>query len=290
MKDTLQRFLFENADIRGDLVHLDSSWQTVLEKHNYPPAIRTLLGEMMAAAVLLSATLKYKGRLTIQIQGDGPVSLMVVECSSERALRGLAHSAENIKAGSLADLVGKGRLAITLEPDKTGERYQSIVELTGTTLTDALENYLDVSEQLATRIWIAVNDESAAGLLIQKLPASGKSKDDDSWNRVEHLSSTIEQDELLSLSAREIIYRLYHEEDVRVFDPETVYFRCSCSRERVENMLRTLGVDEVRSIIQDEGSVDVACEFCNHKYCFDSVDAEQIFVETIQPANPNTTH
>jgi len=290
MKDTLQRFLFENADIRGDLVHLDTSWQSVLEKHDYSPAVRTLLGEMMVAAVLLTATLKYKGRLTMQIQGEGPVSLMVVECSSERALRGLAHATENTTGNSLADLVGKGRLAITLEPDKTGERYQSIVELTGTTLADALENYLDVSEQLETRIWIAVDDRSASGLLNQKLPASGKPQDEDSWNRIQQLSSTIEKSELLSLSAREIIHRLYHEEDVRVFDPETVYFRCSCSRERVENMLRTLGVDEVRSIIEDEGSVDVACEFCNHKYRFDAVDAEQVFIDSVQSPNPKITH
>lgn len=290
MKDTLQRFLFENADIRGDLVHLDTSWQTVMGKHDYPPAVRALLGEMMVASVLLSATLKFKGKLTIQIVGEGPISLMVVECTSERTLRGLAHSADDINLGSLAELVGKGRLAITLEPDQTGERYQSIVELTGNSLVDAIENYLDVSEQLETKLWFAVNDESAAGLLIQKLPDSRKVQDEDSWNRIQQLSSTIESNELLLLSAQEIIHRLYHEEDVRVFEPETVYFRCSCSRERVENMLRTLGVDEVRSVIEDEGSVDVACEFCNHKYHFDAVDAEQIFFDNVQSVNPKIEH
>jgi molecular chaperone Hsp33 len=290
MNDTLQRFLFENADIRGDLVRLDSSWQTVIDKHDYPPAVRKLLGEMMVASVLLSATLKYKGRLTIQIVGEGPVSLMVVECTSERTLRGLAHSTDDINTGNLAELVGKGRLAITLEPEQTGERYQSIVELTGDSLADAIENYLDVSEQLETKLWFAVNDESAAGLLIQKLPDSGTVKDEDSWNRVQQLSSTIEIDELLLLSARDIIHRLYHEEDIRVFEPESVYFRCSCSRNRVENMLRTLGVDEVRSVIEDEGCIDVACEFCNHKYLFDAVDAEQIFLDTVQSINPNTEH
>ena len=290
MKDTLQRFLFENADIRGDLVHLDSSWQTVIEKHDYPPAVRRLLGEMMVASVLLSATLKYKGKLTIQIVGEGPVSLMVVECTSDRTLRGLAHSTDHLDTGSLVELVGKGRLAITLEPEQTGERYQSIVELTGETLADAIENYLDVSEQLETKLWFAVDDNSAAGLLIQKLPERKNTKDEDSWNRIQQLSSTIETDELLTLSARDIIHRLYHEEDVRIFEPESVYFRCSCSRGRVENMLRTLGIEEVRSIVEDEGSVDVACEFCNHKYHFDSVDAEQIFIDTVQPENPKTEH
>lgn len=288
MKDILQRFLFENADIRGELVHLDATWQAVLVKHDYPRPVRRLLGEMMAAAVLLSATLKFKGRITIQIQGDGPVSLMVVECTSQRTLRGLAHAAEHLPAGDLGSLVGAGRLAITLEPEDGQERYQSIVELSGDTLGEVLENYLDISEQLDTRLWLSVNDQSAAGLLIQKLPDTRQQHDLDVWNRVSKLSATIQEDELLNLSAQEIIRRLYHEEDVRVFEAEAVCFRCSCDRERVANMLRTLGLEEVRSIIRDEGSVRVACEFCNHKYEFDVVDTEQLFAAELNPEVPTT--
>ena len=288
MNDLLQRFLFENADIRGDLVHLDATWQAVLEKHDYPEPVRRLLGEMMVAAVLLSATLKLKGRITIQIQGEGPVSLMVVECTSERTLRGLVHAADDLPGGNLAELVGAGRLAITLEPEDGPERYQSIVELSGDTLAEVLENYLDISEQLETRLWFSVDDQRAAGLLIQKLPDTRKGGDADAWNRIHQLSTTIRDEELLNLPAREIIHRLYHEEDVRVFEPEAVCFRCSCDRERVANMLRTLGLEEVRSIIHDEGSVRVACEFCNHKYEFDAVDTEQLFAAELSPDVPTT--
>ena len=290
MHDSLQRFLFEDAAIRGDLVHLDATWQAVLERHDYPEPVRNLLGEMMVAAVLLSATIKLKGRMIMQIQGNGPVSLMVVECTSDRTLRGLAHASESLAHGDLPALVGEGRLAITLEPEDGLERYQSIVELTGHTLADALEHYLDNSEQLETRLWLSVDTQRAGGLLIQKLPASETEADDDAWNRIEQLSATIQSNELLGLPAREIIHRLYHEEDVRVFETEPVCFRCTCSRERVANMLRTLGVEEVRSILEDEGSVKVACEFCNHKYEFDAVDSEQLFAADIAHDAPPTRH
>lgn len=290
MKDILQRFLFENADIRGDLVHLDATWLAVLDRHSYPQPVQKLLGEMMVAAVLLSATLKLKGRLSIQIQGEGPVSLMVVECTSDRTLRGVAHSVDVLPPGNLRSLVGEGRLAITLEPEEGLERYQSIVELTGNTLADALENYLDISEQLDTHLWLSVDNQRAAGLLIQKLPTSSTPTDEDSWARIHNLSATIQDEELLNLSSGEIIHRLYHEEDVRVFETEPVCFRCTCNRDRVANMLRTLGPQEVRSIIQDEGSVRVACEFCNHKYEFDTVDVEQLFAGGVTPNLPDTQH
>ncbi len=288
MNDLLQRFLFEHADIRGDLVHLDATWQAVLAKHDYAPPVRALLGQAMAAALLLSATLKKQGRLTIQIQGEGPVSFLVVECTAERTLRGLAHADDDVTTTDLRELVGRGRLAITLEPEADGERYQSIVELTGASLAEAIENYLDRSEQLDTRLWLAVDGARAAGLLIQKLPESGRAGDTDAWNRIGQLSGTISAQELLALPAREIIHRLYHEEDVRVFEPEPVCFRCNCSRERVADMLRTLGHEEVRAIVADEGSVQVTCEFCHHKYEFDAVDSEQLFATDFQPSAPRT--
>ncbi len=290
MPDTLQKFLFENADIRGDLVHLDATWQIILEKHDYDPVVRKLLGEMMAAAALLAGTLKLNGRLTIQIQGNGPISLMVVECTGERTLRGLAHAVDDVSAGDLPSLVGDGRLAITLEPRDGAERYQSIVELVGGSLAEALENYLQVSEQLATHLWLAADQQFAAGMLIQKLPKSSGRGDSDTWNRIQQLSATIQNRELLQLPPREIIHRLYHEEDVRVFEPEVLSFRCACSHERVANMLLSLGRKEAESIIADEGSIRVACEFCNHKYEFDSIDVEQLFSQTITTGSSSTRH
>ena len=305
MKDTLQRFLFENLAVRGELVHLDATWQAVLERHEYPLPVQKVLGELMAAVSLLIATLKFKGQLIAQIQGDGPVSLLVVEGTSDKTLRATASCKnDTFTDESLHGLFGDARLVITLEPEK-GERYQGIVALTGENLAAALTDYLLRSEQLDTDLWLVADDKQAAGLLIQKLPDTEKVKsssnilafdsseeniDLDGWNRIQQLSSTIKDEELLDLSAEEIIHRLYHEEDVRMFDAEPVSFRCSCSRERVANMLRSLGAAEVNSIIEEETKIEVACEFCNHNYSFDAVDAKQIFASNVSPQTSKTEH
>lgn len=290
MSDTLQRFLFENCAIRGDLVQLEATWKAVQEKHSYPDPVLHLLGEVMTAAVLLSATLKHKSRLTMQLQGNGKIPFLVVECTHDHNLRGMAHYAEDIQPGSLSELVGDGRLAITLEPANSRERYQSIVELRGDTLAEAIDDYLLRSEQLDTRIWLAVSDQRTAGLLIQKLPASESEDEQEDWNRIQHLSDTITEKELLSLSAHEVIHRLYHEEDVRVFENEPVCFRCSCNKERVIGMLRQLGIDEVHAILEQEKVIEVTCEFCNQLYRFDAVDAEQLFATDVSHRAPDTRH
>lgn len=288
MSDSLQRFLFENLAIRGDLVQLDATWQALQEKHDYPDPVLHLLGEVMTASVLLSATLKHKSRLTMQIQGNGAIPFLVVECTHDRNVRGMAHYDENIQPGTLPELVGNGRLAITLEPADSAERYQSIVELSGNTLAEAIDDYLSRSEQLDTRIWLAVSSQRTAGLLIQKLPSNQSSEEQEGWNRVEQLSSTITDKELLDLDAGQVIHRLYHEEDVRVFESEPVCFRCSCNKERVSNMLRQLGIEEVRAILEEENGVEVTCEFCNQQYRYDAVDVEQLFAGDLTYHAPET--
>ncbi len=275
--DTLRRFVFEHAPIRGEVVHLDATWRAVTRRHDYPPPLRALLGEMMAAVALLSATVKFKGRLVAQLQGSGPVTLLVVEGTSERTLRAIAHWNREVPDGDLQALLGDGRLAITLEPEGEGERYQGIVEARGASLADALADYLMRSEQLDTRLLLVAGEASAAGLLLQKLPGRVDEEDADRWNRVTRLAATLTPGELLELDAREIIRRLFHEEDVRLFEAEPVCFRCSCSRERVANMLRALGSGEVHGILDEMGQVEVACEFCNQKYVFDAVDVDQLF-------------
>lgn len=282
MSDTLQRFLFEQAPVRGACVQLGATWQAVLERHRYPQPVQDLLGEMMAAAVLLASTLKMKGKMSLQLQGDGPLKLMMVECTDGHALRGIAQCDDQVPAELLA-LIGNGRMVITLEPEESKERYQSIVDLYGQSLADALGDYLIRSEQLDTRLWLSADKRLAGGLLIQKLPGAWHEEEQALWERVFFLSSTIKTEEILHLPHQEIIHRLYHEEDVRVFEEEPVCFRCSCSRERVANMLRTLGHAEVHDILQEQGSVRVACEFCNQKYEFDRVDAEQLFAVDFPP-------
>jgi molecular chaperone Hsp33 len=274
--DSLDRFVFEHAPIQGRIVHLDATWRAVLERRQYPESVRDLLGELMAAAALLTATLKFDGKLIMQVQCNGPVRLLVVECSSERTMRAIAQWEGQVPVGPPSQLLGNGRLAITIDPLKGKERYQGIVELEGDSIARILEGYFARSEQLATRLWLAADAQQAAGMLLQRLPDK-HSPDRDAWERATHLSSTLTREELLALPAEDILHRLYHEEDVRLFARVPVSFRCSCSRERVEGALRMLGEAEVRSILAEKGRVDVDCEFCGQHYTLDPVDAEQLF-------------
>lgn len=289
MTDSLQRFIFEGAPVRGELVHLDATWRAVLERHDYPRQLRDMLGEMMAAAALLSATLKFTGSLIMQIQGSGTVKLMVVECTSEQTMRATAKWTGELESTQFRDLVGDGRFVITIAPNDLSQTYQGIVELNGDTLTEVLEHYMSTSEQLDTRLWLACDDQQAAGILLQKLPETA-GHEGDTWNRAVTLAQTITPDELLRLPGAQVLHRLFHEETLRVFEPRVMSFRCSCSRDRVVNMLRMLGRDEVRSILQERGAVDVACEFCNRKYVFDPVDSEQIFAADVVTPAGHTKH
>jgi molecular chaperone Hsp33 len=273
--DTLRRFIFERLPVQGRHVHLDASWRAALERQDYPAPVRALLGEAMAAAVLLSATLKFDGSITLQVQGTGPVHLLVVQCTSDLSLRGLARWSGELGGLGFRSLVGDGRLVMTIEQKNKTERYQSIVPLEGETLSSSLESYFARSEQLATRLWLTAGDASASGMLLQMLP--DKQGDADAWQHVTVLSDTLKQAELAGLSAQEILHRLYNEDDVRLFEGTPVAFRCQCSRGRIEDTLRGLGHDEVQSILKEQGRVDVDCEFCGRRYSFDLVDVESLF-------------
>lgn len=289
--DSLQRFLFEHLPIRGELVHLDQTWKSVLERREYPAVLRNMMGELAAAAVLLAATLKLKGALVLQIMGKGAIKLLVVECSGDMKLRATAKWSDELLAShaasaSLPELIGDGRFAITLDPKDGGPTYQGIVELAGNSVADILQNYMSQSEQLESRLWLAADGNNAAGMLLQKLPepikpASEHEPDSDAWNRATTLADTLTPQELLQLPAQEVVKRLYHEEDIRLFEAQQVAFRCTCSRENVANMFKMLGREEVDSILQEQGALEVHCDFCNQRYEFDKVDAELMFVEAI---------
>ncbi len=288
-RDMLQRFVFEHAPIRGEIVHLDASWRAVLDRRPYPPAVRDLLGEFMAAAALLSATIKFSGSLIMQAQGSGPVKLLVVECTSERSMRALAQWDGEISPAPLADMLGDARLVMTIDPKKGKERYQGIVNIEGASVAEVLEHYFAQSEQLDTRLWLAADTHQAAGMLLQRLP-EGESEHAEMWARAVHLGSTITRTELLVLPVREILHRLYHEEDIRLFSRKPVSFRCSCDHDRVARVLRMLGHAEVRSIIDEQGTVTVECEFCGQRYEFDRIDAEQLFASLVPTYAPPTQH
>ena len=288
--DTLQKFLFEYAPIRGEIVHLEAVWQSVIERHDYPPVLRNLMGELCAAAALLAATLKLQGSLVMQIHGKGAVKLLVVECSGDLELRATAKWEGELVHGTLQELVGEGRCVITLDPKDGNQAYQGIVELEGETIAEILRNYMTRSEQLETCLWLAANEKNASGMLLQKLPDQLMLKDTDAWNRATQLADTLKPEELLLLTAGELVHRLYHEEDIRLFDAQPVIFRCTCSRENVARMLRMLGQAEVDSIILERGDVEVHCEFCNQRYVFDRVDADAVFADIMAISTNQTLH
>jgi len=288
--DSLRRFLFEHAPLRGEIVRLDATWQSVIERHNYPPVLRDLMGELCAAAVLLAATLKLKGAMVLQIHGKGAVKLLVVECSGDLELRATAKWEGELAHGSLQDLVGAdGRFVITLDPKDGNQAYQGIVALEGDSIAEILQNYMTRSEQLETRLWLAASGKSAGGMLLQKLPEQSE-PDDEPWSNAVQIADTLKPEELLNVPAGELVHLLYHEEDIRLFDEQAVVFRCTCSRENVARMLRMLGRGEVDSIITERGEVEVHCEFCNERYVFDRVDADAVFADIMVMAANKTLH
>jgi molecular chaperone Hsp33 len=285
--DSIHRFLFEHTGIRGHLVRLNASWRAVLDAHPYPDSVRGHLGEALAAVALLAGTIKFQGSLILQIQGAGPLRTLVAQATSARTLRGLARWDGAVPAqGGLAACCGEGRLALTIEGNGA-EPYQGIVPLASGGIGEAIEHYFQASEQLPTRLWLAADHRCAAGLLLQRLPAD---QGVDDWGRVSLLAGTVRPDELKGLAARELLHRLFHEEEVRLFDSEPLAFRCGCSRTRIEDLLRIMGEAEVQSIVTEQGAVTVTCEFCNRTYRLDAVDAGQLFAQTSQRGSTVLRH
>jgi molecular chaperone Hsp33 len=308
-KDTLQKFIFDNASVKGEFVEISDTWKEIQARHTYPPAVKTVLGEMVAAAALLSANLKFNGSIIMQIHGDGPVRLLVVECDAELRMRATAKLApdtvvaDDASMSSLLNLHGKGRFVITLDPaDKMpGQQpYQGIVPLDGEDMATVIENYMLRSEQLETKLWLGADSSVSRGLLLQKLPrhsgkddqvAQGSAEEDpETWNRAVILGSTLKQEELLSTDIQTLMNRLFWEETIRVFDPAHPAFHCSCTREKVGNMLKMLGREEVGAALDDLGQLGINCDFCGKHYEFDKVDCAQLFasetpVETLIPAS-----
>jgi molecular chaperone Hsp33 len=301
--DSLRRFVFERYPFRGQLVHLGPAWRAMMEHHDYPAAVRDSLGEAVAASALLASTLKFKGQLSLQLRGAGPMHLMLVECSDGLALRAVARFRDPPETRDLRELSGNGTLTVTLEGDDLANRYQGVVPLAGERMSECLREYFESSEQLPTRLWLRADGEQASGLLLQRLPvttrpasatesgAGGVSEDEieDAWRRVQLVAGTVTDPELAELADRELLRRLFAEDDVRMFEAAPVYFRCRCSRARVETMLRSLGRDEVDSIIAERGSVEVRCEFCSRAYRFDPVDVGALFSRGPDP-KPGGVH
>ncbi|MAZ88963.1 MAG: Hsp33 family molecular chaperone HslO [Cellvibrionaceae bacterium] len=282
--DLMHRFLFDDTDIRGEVVTLSDSYQQVLENNQDLPArVQALLGEFVAAVSLLSSTLKFDGILTLQARGDGPLPLIMAECSHHQALRAIARpdpevDFDALEGEDLKSLMGSGMLAIIIDPDK-GERYQGIVPLDSPDLAGCLQHYFDQSEQLPTRFWLASDTQAATGLMLQALPQQMATEEEnqDHWNTSVQLADTVKNEELLTLEHTEILYRLFNEEQVRLFDPAQVRFECSCSRERSANALVSLGRSEVEELISERDVISIDCQFCNQTYAFGAQDLDSLF-------------
>lgn len=288
--DQLQRFIFEHSDIRSEIITLQDSYKAVLDNGSYPPPIQRLLGEMLAAAGLLSATLKFDGIITLQARGDGPVSLIMADCTRHHNLRGIAQYDENLgfpENASFRELIGQGNLTLTIDPQK-GERYQGIVSLEFDTLAQCLEDYFLRSEQLPTRLWLSADTQRAGGLFLQSLPRqleASKESNQQLWEHVSQLAATLSAEEQLILSHQEQLYRLFHEDELRLFEPSNIQFSCSCSKDRTARALKSLGSKELDNILAENGVIAIDCQFCHQQYRFTKEDINSIFNE-----EPPVTH
>lgn len=289
--DNLQRFIFDNAPVRGEWVHLQDTWQQVLSQRDYPKAVQNLLGELMAAAALLAATVKIEGRLVLQLKSAGPLSLLMVECTSNDTLRAFAQWDGEIEDDAeLLQITGEGNLAITIEVEGAKQPYQGVVALKGDSIANVLETYFQQSEQLDTKIWLSADDKSAAGLFLQQLPSEEQAShnDEENWSRLSQLASTVTSAELLELSVVTLLHRLFHEEECRLLASTDLTFSCNCSRGRVADTIGLLGKHDALDLVEAQGSIEVACEFCNEHYNFDKVDVALIFADDAVSTEPES--
>ncbi|WP_086027406.1 Hsp33 family molecular chaperone HslO [Vibrio scophthalmi] len=278
--NVLNRYLFEDLSVRGEMVQLDEAYQQIIASKEYPVALQKLLGELLVSTTLLTATLKFEGSITIQLQGDGPVSLAVINGDHDQKIRGVARWEGDIADNAtLHEMMGKGYLVITIEPKK-GERYQGVVGLEGENLTQVIENYFANSEQLKTRLWIRTGELNgkahAAGMLIQIMPDGTGSAED--FEHLEQLTNTVKDEELFGLEAQELLYRLYNQDKVRLFEPQPVVFHCGCSRERSGAAIITVDRTEINDILAEEGSVSLHCDYCGTTYSFNESEVEELFI------------
>jgi molecular chaperone Hsp33 len=291
----LRRFLFEHLPVRGFWMRLDEAWRELRSHQRYAPSVETLLGEAVSASVLLAATLKFRGTLTLQLAGDGLVSLLVAQCTHDFAIRAVAHAPERIDgAPGFRELVGDGRLSVTIEADERSARYQGIVALEGSTLAGCLENYFATSEQIPTCIALSADAQLAAGVLLQNLPPSGgaaaQAADiyDPYWPQLRARVAALGSAVLRQGTAEQVLRSVCAEHDCRLFGSSPVRFICRCDAARVQNVLRSLGVAELRGILAEQGAVTVTCEFCGRPYSFDAIDVERLFAAGASPETPQS--
>ena len=278
-QDLLHRYLFDNLDVRGELVQIDNAYNEMIAKHNYPEPVKALLGELLVATCLLTATLKFEGEIAVQLQGDGPVKYAVINGDDQQNMRGIARLQHEVTGSTVKELIGQGYMVITITPTQ-GERYQGIVPLEHDTLSECIESYFEQSEQLKTRLWFATDTEEgsakACGLFLQVLPVD-KQKSIEDFAHLEAISNTIKDEELLEFDANTILTRLYHEDNPRVFDPQPIQFKCGCNREKTMTALVNVGQQTLLDDVEKNGEIKISCHYCLKDYVFNEQDIKSIF-------------
>lgn len=275
--DTLQRFLFEHASIRGEMAHLDETYQTIIRQHPYPPVVKALLGEALLSCLLLAGSIKFEGEISLQFHGDNRLPLLLVQCDHQLHIRAFAKYQDDHEDVDYTSAFLEGKMVLIINQFNQTQAYQSVVPILSTSMSDNLMHYFAQSEQLASRVWLAVNENSAAGMLIQLMPGQNTQQREQFWEYAVHLGETISDKELLTLDNATILHRLYHETEIRLYHAREVRFQCRCNNEKMKQVLRVLGEKDIKQLLQEKGQVEVNCDFCNQHYRFDSIDIELLF-------------
>lgn len=278
--DTIQRFIFEHANIRGEIVHVEKTYQTIMGQRNYPPMVKNLLGEAIASCLLLASSIKFEGSLSLQFQGDKRLPLLLVQCDHKLNIRAFAQFVEALETLDYASAFLAGQMVLTINQHKKTDTYQSVVPIQSTSMSENLMDYFAQSEQISTKVWLAVNERAAAGMLLQLMPGQDTLQREQFWEYAVQLGQTVSEEELLTLDNPTLLYRLYHETEVRVFDSRPIQFKCRCNQEKMQQLIRTLGEEEAKALLEEQGKIDIRCDFCNQEYLFDAIDVTMLFKDS----------
>lgn len=275
--DTLQRFLFEHASIRGEMAHVDETYKTIMQQHPYPPVVKKLLGEALIASLLLAGSIKFEGEISLQFHGDKRLPLLLVQCDHELHIRAFAKYQNDEDNIDHAAAFLEGKMVLIINQYNQTNAYQSVVPIRSTSMSENLTHYFAQSEQIATSVWLAVGEDRAAGMLIQLMPGQNTLQREQFWEYAVQLGQTISDEELLTLTNETILHRLYHETELRLYHARSVSFRCRCSAEKMKQVLTVLGEKDVQELLDEKGQVDVLCDFCNRHFAFDPIDVALLF-------------
>lgn len=275
--DTLQRFIFEHANIRGEIVHIEDTYQTIMSQRNYPPMVKNLLGEALVSCLLLASSIKFQGSLNLQFQGDKRLPLLLVQCDHELNVRAFAQFIENLETKEYASAFLEGQMVLTINQNNQTNAYQSMVPIQSTSMSENLMNYFAQSEQVSTRVWLAVNENAAAGMLLQLMPDQDTQHREQFWEYAVQLGQTVSEHELLTLENEILLYRLYHETEIRIFESRKTRFKCRCNLDKMKQVLTVLGEEDANELLKEQGEVAIRCDFCNQKYTFDPIDIAMLF-------------